>query len=147
MRRLIAVAVLALVPTVASAQEAPRGMGRAVGSMNTIGWLLESKAEYQATTEQVARIEAINKKFEAETASLRAELQKIRDEGMGGGDRQAVMQKMRPLREEMRTKDEAAVSEVMKLLNAEQQKTVNEMLTKRREEMRNRMRNRGPGRQ
>jgi hypothetical protein len=122
-------------------------MGRTVGSMNTIGWLLESKTEYQATAEQVAKIQEINKKFEAETASLRAELQKIRDEGMGGGDRQAVMQKMRPLREEMRTKDEAAVAEAMKLLNAEQQKTVNEMLAKRREEMRNRMRNRGPGRQ
>lgn len=146
MRRLMAVAMLALVPAVASAQEAPRGMGRAAGSMNTIGWLLESKADYQATTEQVARIEEINKKFEAETASLRAELQKIREEGMGGGDRQAVMQKMRPLRQKMRTKDEAAVAEVMKLLNAEQQKTVNGMLTKRREEMRNRMRNRGPGR-
>lgn len=146
MRRLIVLAALTLAPAVASAQEAPRGMGRAVGSMNTIGWLLESKAEYQATDEQAARIEAINKKFEAETASLRAELQKIRDEGMGGGDRQAIMQKMRPLREEMRTKDEAAVAEAMKLLNAEQQKTVNELLAKRREEMRTRMRNR-PGRQ
>ncbi len=145
MRRLIAVAALVLAPAVASAQEAPRGPARGMGPMNTISWLLEARADYQATDEQVAKIEVIKKKFDADTEQLRADMQKLREAGMGG-DRQAMMEKMRPLRDQMRTKDEAAVAEVMKLLSPEQQKTVNDMLAKRREEMQSRMRNRGPGR-
>lgn len=146
MRKLIAVAALVLVPAVASAQDTPRGQGRGMPRMNTIDWLLESKADFKVTAEQAAKIEAISKKFDQETASLREQMQKIRSENMGGGDRQAMMQQMRPLREEMRKKDEAAVAEVMKLLTPDQQKLVNEAMAKRREEMRNRMRGRGPGR-
>jgi hypothetical protein len=136
-----AAALMLALPALAAAQDAPRGMGRGMPRMTTIAWLLESKAEFAATTEQVAKIDTISKKFEAETAQLRADMQKVRDENMGG-DRQAMMEKMRPLRDELRKKDEAAVAEVLKLLSAEQQKTVNAMLAKRREEMRaGRMRN------
>ena len=135
-----AVALMLALPALAAAQDAPR-TGRGMPRMNTIAWLLESKSEFTATAEQVAGIEKISKKFDAETAQLRADMQKVRDENMGG-DRQAMMEKMRPLRDELRKKDEAAVADVLKLLSPDQQKTVNALLAKRRAEMRGgRMRN------
>ena len=139
MRKLIALAALALaLPATASAQDAPRGPGGRGPMLNSVEWLLKSKEEYKATAEQAAKIEEISKKFDTETAKLREEFQKAREEMMGGADRQTVMQKMRPIRDELQKKDEAAVQEVLKVLNAEQQATVKQLLETRREEMRNR---------
>ena len=145
MRKLIAVAALALaLPATTSAQEAPRGPGGRGPMLNSVEWLLKSKEEFNATAEQVSKIEEISKKFDAETAKLREEFQKVRGEMMNGGaDRGTVMQKMRPIRDELQKKDEAAIEEVLKVLSAEQQATVKELLETRREEMRNRQRSGG----
>ena len=144
MRKLIAVAALAVaLPATASAQEAPRGPGGRAPMLNSVEWLLKSKEEFKATAEQVSKIEEISKKFDSETAKLREEFQKVRGEMMGGADRATVMQKMRPIRDELQKKDDAAVEEVLKLLSAEQQTTVKELLETRREEMRNRQRGSG----
>ena len=144
MRKFIAVAALALaLPAVADAQEAPRGPGGRGPMLNSVEWLLKSKEEFKATAEQVTKIEAISKKYEAETAKQREEFQKVREEMMGGADRQTVMQKMRPIREELQKKDDAAVQEVLAILNADQQVTVKQLLETRREEMRNRGRQGG----
>ena len=144
MRKFIAVAALALALTaVADAQEAPRGPGGRGPMLNSVEWLLKSKEEFKATAEQVTKIEAISKKYEAETAKQREEFQKVREEMMGGADRQTVMQKMRPIREELQKKDDAAVQEVLAILNADQQVTVKQLLETRREEMRNRGRQGG----
>ena len=139
MRKLIALTALALaLPATAAAQDAPRGQGGRGPMLNSVEWLLKSKEEFSATAEQAAKIEEISKKYDTETAKLRAELQKAREEMMGGADRQTVMQKMRPIRDELQKKDEAAVQEVLKLLNTEQQATVKQLLETRREEMRSR---------
>jgi Spy/CpxP family protein refolding chaperone len=111
--------------------------------LNTVEWLLKSKEEFKATAEQAAKIEEISKKFDSETVKLREEFQKARPEMMGGADRAAVMQKMRPIREELQKKDEAAVAEVLQLLSTEQQATVKQLLESRRNEMRNRGRQGG----
>jgi Spy/CpxP family protein refolding chaperone len=145
MRKLIAVAAIALaLPASAAAQDAPRGPGgRGMPMLNTVEWLLKSKEEFKATAEQAAKIEEISKKFDSETVKLREEFQKARQEMMGGADRAAVMQKMRPIREELQKKDEAAVAEVLQLLSTEQQATVKQLLESRRNEMRNRGRQGG----
>lgn len=141
MRKLLAAAALALViPALASAQETPRGQGPRGPMLNSVEWLIKSKEEFQATAEQVAKLEAISKKLDTETAKQRQELQKVREEMMGGGDRQTVMQKMRPIRDELQKKDEAAIAEVLLVLTPEQQATVKQLLETRREEMRNRAR-------
>ena len=145
MRKLIAVAAIAAVlPASAAAQDAPRGPGgRGMPMLNTVEWLLKSKEEFKATAEQAAKIEEISKKFDSETVKLREDFQKARQEMMGGADRAAVMQKMAPIRDELRKKDEAAVEEVLKVLSTEQQTTVKQLLESRRNEMRNRGRQGG----
>lgn len=139
MRKVIAIAALAMVlPATAAAQDAPQQrQGRGM-MQSTIEWLLTEKAKFNATAEQVTKLEALAKKFEDETAKHREEMQKMRAEMQGGGDRQAMMQKMRPVREEMMKKDEAAVDEALKLLSDEQKATVKQMIEARREEMRGR---------
>jgi protein CpxP len=141
MRKLIAVVALAMVlPATAAAQDAPQQrQGRGM-MQSTIEWLLTEKAKFNATGEQVTKLEALAKKFEGETAKHREEMQKVREEMQGGGDRQAMMQKMRPIRDEMNRKDEAIVEEALKVLNDEQKATVKQMIEARREEMRNRRR-------
>lgn len=141
MRKWIWLTALALaLPAAAQAQEAPRGMGARGPMLNSVEWLLNAKTEFNATPEQVTGLEAIARKFDTETAKLREEFQKLRLEMRGSADRQTIMQKMRPMREELQKKDDAAVAEAMKLLNAEQKKTVESLLESRREQMRNRTR-------
>jgi hypothetical protein len=133
-------ATLALaLPTVAAAQDAPRGPGRGM-MQSTIEWLLTEKAKFNPTAEQVTKLEELVKKYETDTAKQREEMQKAREEMQGGGDRQAVMQKLRPIRDEMMKKDESIVEEALKLLNDEQKTTVKQMIEARREDMRNRRR-------
>jgi methionyl-tRNA synthetase len=142
MRKLIALAALALaLPAAADAQDAPRRPAQ----VSTIEWLLAEKAKFSPTAEQVTKLEELAKKFETETAKQREEMQKARDEMRDSGDRQAIMQKIRPIREEVQKKDDAVVEEALKLLNDEQKKTVQAMIDARREEMRNRRRPSGPG--
>lgn len=141
MRKWIWMTALALaLPAAAQAQEAPRGMGARGPMLNSVEWLLNAKAEFNATPEQVTKLEAIAKQFDTETVKLREEFMKLRLEMRGSADRQTIMQKMRPMREELQKKDDAAVAEAMKLLDAEQKKTVESLLQSRREEMRNRPR-------
>jgi periplasmic protein CpxP/Spy len=145
MRKLIAVAALAMVlPATAEAQDAPQQkQGRGM-MQSTIEWLVTECAKFNATPEQVTRLEALAKKFESETAKQREEMQKVREEIQGGGDREALMQKIRPIRDEMTKKEEAVVEEALKVLNDEQKATVKQMIEARREEMRNRRRGAGP---
>jgi hypothetical protein len=145
MRRLMMLAALAMViPAAAQAQERPRQMGGRGQMMNTVEWLVKSKDEFKASAEQIAGLEAIAKKFDADTEKQRAELDKAREEMRAGTtDRSAMMMKMRPIREELQSKDEAAVAEALKLLSQEQQKTVKALLEARREEMQNRRRPNG----
>jgi hypothetical protein len=144
MRKLMLMAVLALaLPAVASAQEGPRKEGRGMAMMNTVEFVLKSKAEFNATAEQVSKIEEISKKFDKDTEQLRADMLKVREEMRGAEDRQTLMQKMRPIREELQKKNEAALADVLKLLNDEQKKTVSALLESRREEMQNRRRGAG----
>jgi hypothetical protein len=143
MRRLMMLAALALViPAAAQAQDRPRQMGgRGQMMMNTVEWLIKSKEEFKASDDQIAKLEVIAKKFDADTEKQRAELDKARDEMRAGtADRSAMMIKVRPIREEMQKKDEAAVAEALKLLSEDQQKTVKSLLEARREEMQNRRR-------
>ena len=143
MRKLILMAAMSLVlPAAAQAQDGQRQMGGRGPMLNTVAWLLTNKAEFNATADQVAKIEVIAKKFDTETEKLRGEFDKVREEMRnGGGDRQTMMQKMRPIRDELQKKDEAAVAEVLKVLGEDQQKTVKTLIESRREQMQNRRRN------
>ena len=146
MRKLMMLTALALVlPAAAQAQDGPRQMGGRAPMLNTVEWLLKNKDEFKAMAEQTTKIEAIAKQFDTETEKLRAEFDKVREEMRGGtADRQTIMTKMRPIREELQKKDEAAVAEVLKVLSEDQQKTVKTLIESRREQMQNRRRN-GPG--
>ena len=138
MKRLMLMAAVALaLPVAASAQEAPQGPARAQ-MMSTIEFLVKASGEFNATPEQVAKLEEIAAKFARETAKEREAMQKIRAEMQPGADRSALMMKMRPVREEMLKKDEAAVEEALKVLNADQQKYAKQVLETRKQEMNNR---------
>lgn len=145
MRKFIALTFFALaIPASGNAQEIMGAQMRGP-QISTIEWLIKSKDEFNATTEQVTKLEELSTRFKSETAKLREELQKVRAEMMNTDDRQATMQKMRPLREELQKKDEAAVEEAIELLNDEQKQTVNTLLETRRNNNENRRRRSGAG--
>ena len=138
MKKLIAIAALALaMPTVAAAQDAARGQGRQQ-MLSTIEYLVKLGGEFNATPEQLTKLEALAATFAKETSKHREEMQKVREEMQAGGDRSALMQKMRPIREEMQRKDDAAIEEALKVLNAEQQEYVKKLVEARREQRANR---------
>jgi Spy/CpxP family protein refolding chaperone len=146
MRKLMLLAAMALaLPAAAHAQDPPRPMGgRGMMMMNTVDWMLKSKDELAPSADQIAKLEVIAKKLDTDTEKERAELEKAREEMRAGtADRSAMMIKVRPIREEMQKKDEAAVEEALKVLSADQQKTVKALLEARREEMQNRRRPNG----
>ena len=138
MKKLMLMAAIALaLPVAANAQEAPRGPGR--GQMiSSVEYLVKAAGEFTATPEQITKLEEIAAKFAKETAKEREEMQKIRGEMQSGADRSALMLKMRPIREEIQKKDEAAVEEALKVLTADQQKIAKQLVDARREEMNNR---------
>ena len=134
MKKLMLMAAFALaLPAAAQAQESPRGPGR--GQMHTIEFLVKAAPEYNATAEQVAKLNEILAKFTKDTDKLRAEALKVREEMKGGADRSALMLKMRPIRDELQKFDDAAVEEALKVLNAEQQKHVQHMVDARKQDM------------
>ena len=138
MKKLMLMAAIALaLPVAADAQEAPRGPGR--GQMvSSIEFLVKASAEFNATAEQLTKLEEIAAKFAKETTKEREELQKIRGEMQSGADRSAAMLKMRPVREELQKKDDEAVEEALKVLTADQQKIAKQLVDSRREQMNNR---------
>ena len=138
MRKVLLAAALSLgLPAVAAAQDAG-GQGRPA-MQNTVEWLLkEGSEQFKATPEQVAKLQEIAKKFGDETAKLRQEMQKVRGEMQSSGDRMTGMQKMRPIREELQKKDDAAVAEALKLLTDDQKKIAEKLIAERREQMMNR---------
>jgi hypothetical protein len=143
MRKMMLLAAMALVmPAAVQAQDGPRQIaGRGAMMFNTVEWLLKSKDEFNATADQVVKIEAIARKLDADTEKQRAEMEKAREEmRTGSADRPTMMTKMRPIREELQKKDDAAIEEVLKLLSEDQQKTAKSLLAVRREEMQSRRR-------
>ena len=145
MRKLMLLSALALmVPAAADAQERPRQMGGRGQMMNTVEWLITNREEFKGSDEQIAKLEVIAKKFEADTKQQRAEMDKAREAMRSGTtDRATVMMQLRPIREDMQKKDEAAVEEALKVLSEDQQKTVKALIQSRREEMQNRRRSDG----
>ena len=145
MRKLMLLSALALmVPGAADAQERPRQMGGRGQMMNTVEWLITNREEFKGSDEQIAKLEVIAKKFEADTKQQRAEMDKAREAMRSGTtDRATVMMQLRPIREDMQKKDEAAVEEALKVLSEDQQKTVKALIQSRREEMQNRRRSDG----
>ena len=142
MRKLMLLTALAfLVPAAANAQDRPRQMGGRGQMMNTVEWLIKSKDEFKASDEQIAKLTVIAKKFDTDTETQRAELDKAREAMRSGtSDRAAVMAQLRPIREDMQKKDEAALEEALKVLSEDQQKTVKALIQARREEMQSRRR-------
>jgi hypothetical protein len=142
MRKLMLAAAVALaLPAAAQAQDGPRQMGGRPPMLNTVEWLIKSKDEFNATAEQVAKMEVIAKKFDTDTEKQRAEFDRIREEVRNGtADRMMMMQKMRPIRDELQKKDKEALAEVAKILNDAQKKQVEELIEARREQMQSRRR-------
>jgi Spy/CpxP family protein refolding chaperone len=142
MRKLMLLAALALmVPAAANAQDRPRQMGGRGQMMNTVEWLVTNREEFKASDDQIAKLEAIAKKFDSDTEKQRTELDKAREAMRSGtSDRAAVMAQLRPIREDMQKKDEAALVEALKVLSEDQQKTVKALIEARREEMQSRRR-------
>ena len=133
MRKFMALLVLMMaVPAAANAQQA-RPDTRGITLASSIEFLVASKDELNASAEQIAKLEEIGQKFNAETAKLRKDLLKIRDELNAGGNRQLIFAKVQPIREEMQKHDDAAIAAALQVLSAGQQEIARQLIASRSE--------------
>ncbi len=137
MRRLAMTFAMALaLPVAATAQGGPP-QGRV--QQNSIEWLLTQKDQFRPSEEQVAKLAELGKQLTEATSKQRDEMRKLRQENMGG-DRAAMMEKVRPIMEQIRKQDSEATEAALKVLNEEQQKVVKDLLDARQKEMQARRR-------
>ena len=153
----LALAVAALVPTSAFAQQGggQGGMGRGgMGGQGMAGLMaarnlveqgnvafLAGRSEMQLTAEQSAALRVIAERWDAETKEAREQVRPLLPQpgqagpgGMGGGDRQAMMQRFQEMAgviQKLVEDDRKAVDEAMKHLNETQQATARRLLEER----------------
>jgi hypothetical protein len=147
----IALAVVLLAPLPAFAQGGGQGQGRpgGMGGMGGIAaarallehgsveFLVSKAAELQLTAEQTASLKEIGAKWSAETKPARdrmlAELPQP-GQGMGGGDREATMQRFQaimPLMQQLQQEDRKSLDAAMPLLSEAQQAVARRLIEER----------------
>lgn len=153
----LALAVAALVPTSAFAQQGGQGgMGRGMGGQGMGGLMaarnlveqgnvafLAGRSELQLTAEQTAALRVIAERWDAETKEAREQVRPLMPApgqagagmgGMGGGDRQAMMQRFQelaPVIQKLVEDDRKALDEAMKHLSEAQQATARRLVEER----------------
>lgn len=139
LRRALLVMAILTVPGVAAAQGPGGGQFMA---RNSVSYLLENREQLKLTADQAKKLEAINQKLLEKNRPIFEQIQAMRPAGgfqsLSQEERQARREQMRPLLEQLRANDDEAVKEVLAVLGPEQQKTANELLAARREQMRGR---------
>jgi hypothetical protein len=143
---LMALIVTMLAPLPLLAQGGGQGRGGMGGGAMAARMLLEqgsveflvSKAtDLQLNEEQATAMKAIGAKWAEETKANRDRIRADMPQagGMGGGDREALMQRfqaLQPLFMQLQESDEKAMAEAMKHLNETQQATAKKLVEERR---------------
>jgi len=127
MRTALALALaLTAAPAIAAAQGGPPGGGRGMGGRgmtSPVQMMLDNGERLSLTEDQVTRLTAIQERWTTETAPLRARMDSARAQMQQGGDRQAMMETVRPIMTDMRTRNDAARTEAMAVLSETQRTT------------------------
>lgn len=118
-RTIIVSLALAALPAVAFAQ----GGGPGRGARNPVAPLLERRDTLRLTADQVTRLEVWRQRWDTETAPMRSQLDSMRAQGGGGGGMpdQAIMERMQPVMQQMRTISTALRDSAYAVLTPEQQ--------------------------
>jgi hypothetical protein len=103
--------------------QGPRAMRSAVGTM------LENKDSLQLSTDQVAKLDSLNKGTQARNAPLMEKMRAARESGAG-------MEGMREIMGEMRKNDDESFQAALALLNETQRPKAEAIVAKAREGMR-----------
>jgi hypothetical protein len=150
----VAVLILALAPLPLHAQGGGQrgGVGgpgggmmaaRALVEQGSVEFLVTRATDLELTADQTAQLTVIGAAWSAATKESRDRIRAVMPQpgqGMGGGgDRQAMMQRMQdlqPVLQQLREDDEKTLDEAMKLLTEPQQARAKQLLTERTERMR-----------
>jgi hypothetical protein len=138
----LALAATAILAAPALGQAADRGAVTDVmrAPENSVTFIISKKSEWKGSDELVAKLEVIAKKLDEDTKDAVTKIRgALPPEGtdpqkLSAEERQALVAKLQevsPQREEFRKKDEAAIAEVLKVLNTQQQTAVKKLLADR----------------
>jgi Spy/CpxP family protein refolding chaperone len=124
---------LMLLPAGLLAQNPPMRQG---GMMrrDPVSMVLDQKDQLKLSDDQVKQITAIQQDLQKKNAPIQEKMQAARQKygnPPSDADRAKMREEMGPMFQEMRSNNDAAMASVMKLLNADQQKTVQDMMSRR----------------
>jgi hypothetical protein len=110
---------------------------RALLEHGSVEFIASKAAELKLTEEQTTALKVIGAKWSEETKDARAKIaaELPQPGGMGGGDREALMQRFQalaPVMQKLQDDDAKAMAEAMKLLDESQQAAAAKMVEERR---------------
>ncbi|MCZ6759783.1 MAG: hypothetical protein O7D29_05320 [Gemmatimonadetes bacterium] len=131
----LAVLLLSLAVTPLSAQ---RGQRRQFGQAppSPVQMVLDGADELFLSDEQIELIAEIGAELDEKNASIMQQMQELRRSA--GGDFSSMRERMRPIREQLRSNSDSAMIQVNDLLGEEQQEWVAEMIAERQQQFQNR---------
>lgn len=128
---------LMLLPAGLLAQNPPMRQGMRQGGMmrrDPVAMVLDQKNQLKLTADQVKQISEIQQGLQKKDAPIQKKMQAARQKygnPPSDADRAKMREEMGPMFREMRSNNDAAMGSVMKLLNADQQKMVKDMMSRR----------------
>jgi hypothetical protein len=110
---------------------------RVLLEQGSVEFIASKAAELKLTEEQTTALKVIGAKWSEETKDARAKIaaELPQGGGMGGGDREALMQRFQalaPVMQKLQDDDARAMAEAMKLLDESQQAAAAKMVEERR---------------
>lgn len=131
----LAVLLLTLAVTPLSAQRGQRRQFRQAPP-SPVQMVLDGADELFLSDEQIERIGVIGAELDEKNAPIMQQMQELRQSA--GGDFSSMRERMRPIKEQLRSNSDSAMTQVNDLLGVEQQEWVAEMIAERQQQFQNR---------
>lgn len=131
----LAVLLLSLAVTPLSAQRGQRRQFRQAPP-SPVQMVLDGADELFLSDEQIELIAEIGAELDEKNAPIMQQMQELRRSA--GGDFSSMRERMRPIREQLRSNSDSAMIQVNDLLGVEQQEWVAEMIAERQQQFQNR---------
>ncbi|MCH9014189.1 MAG: hypothetical protein IH877_00710 [Gemmatimonadetes bacterium] len=131
----LAVLLLTLAVTPLSAQRGQRRQFRQAPP-SPVQMVLDGADELFLSDEQIELIAEIGAELDEKNAPIMQQMQELRRSA--GGDFSSMRERMRPIREQLRSNSDSAMTQVNDLLGVEQQEWVAEMIAERQQQFQNR---------
>ena len=131
----LAVLLLSLAVTPLSAQRGQRRQFRQAPP-SPVQMVLDGADELFLSDEQIELIAEIGAELDEKNAPIMQQMQELRRSA--GGDFSSMRERMRPIREQLRSNSDSAMTQVNDLLGVEQQEWVAEMIAERQQQFQNR---------